>query len=531
LYTKTKPTVSRIKQFPITGHFDPVLLTAAKARVAQWNKRCQDPEKIQLALLLHVCKYASKTDFGAKHHFGKIESYSDFKDQVPLRNYGDFESYILRMRKGEPNVLWPGLITYFGQSSGSSNTNLKSKFLPISREQISYQKQAAFDLLSCYLTSSQASRFLGGYNLGLLPPSVLKEEVPGIFTGSNPGIMLRFLPLIAKHSFLPKHNLRDIVDYETKIELIAKEYLDYDIRSISGTTCWFSLLFDKVLEIAKKRDKTVHSVQQIWPNLNVLFGGGVQAEPYRNIIEDKIGKPICIIDNYNATEGGVFSATNQLDEDDLLMLLDRGVFFEFVPRSEHGQENANRIPLWEVEKDKDYSLVLTNSSGLYAYYIGDFIKFTSTFPHKMKFIGRATGVISLTQELTSFIEIEESILNTNKIHKCTTVDFLVAPEVGVENTGKGRYVLVVEFSKEPYNISGYLNTFDKELCKINRVYSEHRKNNSAILIPKIICLKKGSSNNIMKNLGFDNFQSKFPRIIDYHKFKTLENLMQEDFIL
>jgi hypothetical protein len=513
-----------LKRIPASAFTTPPLRALARARVTIWNSRARHPEAIQLSTLLKHCKTAANTEFGRAHDLANVKTYEDFKSRVPLRTYADFEPYLERMRKGERDVLWPGLIPYYGQSSGSSNTAALHKYLPISMEQIRWQQKAAFDLLSRYLVLSGDRSFTSGYNLALLPPSILKPESPGVNVGSNPGIMLRYVPKAAKRMAIPQLPIRDIPDYDEKLKAIAENYLDYDVRSISGTTCWFTVFFDHLLAVAKSRGRKVRTVGEIWPNLKVLFGGGVHAEPYRKIIEEKIGHSIVLIDNYNATEGGIFAATDRLHENGMIMLPDRGVFFEFVPRAEHGKPNATRVPLWKVEPGVDYSVALTTSSGLFGYYIGDFVRFTSIFPHRIEFAGRASGVLSLTQELTSFIEIENSFTEACEQHDCTIVDYAASSEVGVDHSGKGRYVFFVEFDKQPKNLAEFTVTVDQVLCRQNRVYREHRSKEVAILFPRLVVLPTGTTRKFMDALGYSSVQNKFPRIIDEKRRDLLSSM-------
>lgn len=513
-----------MKSVPAAGITGPALRALARARVAQWDARARRPEPSQLKILLSHCRTAANTEFGRAHDLGSVRSYEDFKSRVPLRTYAEFEPYLERMRRGARDVLWPGLIPYYGQSSGSSNTQALHKFLPISWEQIRWQKKAGFDLISRYLMLSGDRGFTGGFSLGLFPPSVLKPESPGVSVGSNPGIMLRHVPRAARLITLPRPAVRDITDYDQKLGAIAEAYLNHDVRSISGTTCWFSVMFDRLLETARGRGIKADTVGQIWPNLRVLFGGGVHAGPYRKIIHERVGHPVVLMDNYNATEGGIFAATDRLDEDGMLMVPDRGVFYEFVPRAEHGKPDASRVPLWKVEPGVDYSVVLTTSSGLFGYYIGDFVRFSSIFPHRMEFAGRASGVLSLTQELTSYIEIERSFTAAIEKHGSVVVDYSASSEVGVDSTGKGRYVFFAEFEKAPQDLDAFVATVDAELCLENRVYREHRSRNVAILPPRLVPLPPGATKKFMNALGYGSVQNKFPRIIDERRRDLLSSM-------
>jgi len=503
-----------LKTVPASAITGPALRTAARVRIAQWDVRSRLPQTVQLKTLLNHCRTAAETEFGRTHGFGRIRNYNDYKAQVPLRTYADFEPFLERMRKGEHDVLWPGLIPFYGQSSGSSSTAAQHKFLPISWEQIRWQRKAGFDLVARYLMLTGDREFTGGFNLGLLPPSVLTVESPGVHVGSNPGIMLRHVPKAVTYTTIPRPPVRDIVDYDQKMQAIADNYLYHDVRSISGTTCWFTIMFDRLLATAKARGMNASTVAEVWPNLRVLFGGGVHAEPYRKILDERIGHPIVLMDNYNATEGGIFAATDRLNDPGMVMLPDRGVFFEFVPRAEHGKPHPTRVPLWEVEPNVEYSVVVTTSSGLFGYYIGDYVRFSSVFPHRMEFSGRASGVLSLTQELTSYIEIERSVGAASEKHPCTIVEYAASSEIDVDRTGKGRYLFFIEFDREPNDLDAFTSAIDHELCQQNRVYREHRSGNVAILPPRLVPLAHGATKKLMEVLGYSSVQNKFPRIID-----------------
>jgi hypothetical protein len=504
------------------------LWAAAKLRVAQWNWAASSRErveKVQSEILLSHVGTAEGTEFGKKHDFAGIRCYEEFKERVPLRVYGDYEADLERMRQGAENVLWPGLIPYYGQSSGTSNTAKMHKFLPISREQIKWQVKAGFDVCARYLDMSGDRSLTGGYQLGLLPPAKVKQEGP-VGVASNPGIMQLHLPLAARPITLPKGRIREIEDYDKKMRAIAEAYLDYDVRALMGTTCWFTIMFDKLLEVAKERGRKADTVSDLWPNLRVLFGGGIYAEPYRPVIDRRIGRKIVLMDNYNATEGGIFAATDRMDDDGLLIIPDRGVFFEFVPRSEEGKPNATRVPLWRVETDVDYSVVVTTPSGLFSYMIGDYVRFKSLFPHRIVFAGRTSGMLSLTQELTTYLEIERAVAGAQKDQPATIVDFCASSEVGVEDSGKGRYVLFVEFDSDPPDPSKFLEAFDRELRNQNRVYREHRAKDVGILPPVLVPLKKGASRSFMDAIERTSVQNKFPRIVDERRREILLTFAQ-----
>ncbi len=482
-----------------------------------------------MATLLSHCKTAADTELGRMHRLGSVKSYDDFRSRVALRTYADYEPMLDRMRAGERDVLWPGLIKYFGNSSGTSHTAANSKFLPISDEQIRWQQKAGFDCLASYIAATNDRSFTKGYILALLPPANLKQH-GDVFTASNPGIMQLHLPAASKVLVLPKQEIRDIENYDEKLSAIADAYLDHDVRALSGTTCWFSILFDRVLEAAARKGRPAKNISEIWPNLRVLLGGGVFAEPYRKMINERVGRPVPIIDTYNATEGGIFAATDRpagIDGDDAMMMIpDRGVFFEFVPRAQHGKPDAERVPLWAVVPGVDYSVVVTTSSGLFGYYIGDFVRFTSVAPHRMVFAGRASGMLSITQELTTQIEIERAVASAQDSSPCSIVDYAAAAEVGTAATGKGRYLFFVEFEREPTNLAEFATAIDRELCVQNRVYREHRSRDVAILSPKVVPLDRGAAQRFMAALGHTSVQNKFPRIVDDRRKEILRRFAQ-----
>ena len=515
-----------MKSIPGAAISGPLLWAAARARVAQWDWIAASPERVrraQLTALTSHTRAAATTEFGRAHRLGQVRTDEDFRERVPLRTYADFEPYLVRMRKGARDVLWPGLIPYYGQSSGTSSTAALNKFLPVSLEQIKWQQRAGFDVIARYVALTGDRKLMGGYWMGLLPPGVVKRDGP-VGVASNPGLMQLHMPRVSRALVLPRPRERDIEDYDKKLDAIAANYLDHDVRVISGTTCWFSIFFDRLIAAAKARGQRVSTVKEIWPNLSLLAGGGVAAEPYRKIIDERLGGRATLIDNYNATEGGIFAATSSLTDDALTVIPDRGVYFEFVTKGEDTGPDAARVPLWRVERDVDYSVVLTTSSGLFGYVIGDYVRFSSLFPHKLRFAGRKSGVLSLTQELMTQLELENAVASASSSAACTLVDFAAGPDVGVGGSAKGRYSVFVEFERAPADLAAFAAALDRGLCEQNRVYREHRRSDVAILAPEVIPLPRGSTRRFMEALGQTSVQNKFPHIIDERRGHILRSL-------
>jgi hypothetical protein len=400
--------------------------------------------------------------------------------------------------------------------------------LPIGERQIAHQRHAGADTLMRHLARTGKSRFLSGFTLGLFPPTAMKEEGPVLIT-SNPALMVTRLPTFTRPSYLPEEDIRTMADYEKKLVAIAERYLDWDIHAVAGTTCWFTLLFEKVLEVAEKRGRRAHGIVDIWPNLTTMIGGGVSADPYLPVLRRLLGRDdATLVDSYNATEGGIYASSDRDalvggDEPGMLMLPHRGTFFEFVPVEERGNPRASRRPLWGVKKDVPYSILATTVSGLYSYEVGDIVRFTSVDPHRIEFMGRLAGCLSVTQELTTHVEIERAVAHAVRVCACRTIDFGAAADVGVHGGGKSRYVLFVEFDEgaEPASLDDFARAFDAGLCEQNRVYREHRAGDVAIFAPRVVPLVRGGAKRFLDEITAGNVQGKFPRILDDSRKKKV----------
>jgi hypothetical protein len=492
-----------------------VAVAAARVQLRTWDAAVLDVRRVQEATLRALLAHASDTEYGRYHGFGGIHDYEAFRRRVPLGDYDSFSPYIDRMRAGERGLLVPEPVLYFGNSSGSS-THGRSKFLPITDRQIRFQQRAGTDTVMAYLRSSGDAGMLSGFTLGLFPATTMRAEGPVLVT-SNPALMMTKMPLVTRPVYLPEDDVRTIANYEEKLGVIARRYLDHDVRAVAGTTCWFTLLFEKVLAEAKARGRDVRSISHVWPNLRVLFGGGVSAAPYLPVIRELVGRnDVTLVDTYNATEGGVYATSDFSGAAGMLMLPHRGTFFEFVPLEEREAANPTRVPLWSVERDRPYAIVVTTASGLYAYELGDIVRFPSIAPPRIEFMGRLSGCLSLTQELTTHVEVERAVAHATAACRCTTLDFGAAGDVAVDGTAKSRYLLFVEFQEgaAPGDLSAFAAAFDEGLCKENRVYREHRQNEVALVPPRVIPLASGGARRFLEEVTRGNVQGKFPRIID-----------------
>jgi hypothetical protein len=504
-----------------------VVQSVAAVQVHAWDAALRRVRQVQEQTLLALVRHGRETEFGRAHGFSRVRDYASYAREVPVGDYDSFSPFIDRMRAGERGLLVPEPVRYFGNSSGSSSHG-KSKFLPITDRQIRHQQRAGADALMRYLRWSRDEELLSGFTLGLFPPTTMRAEGPVLVT-SNPALMMTKMPLVTRPIYLPEADVRTIGNYDEKLGVIASRYLDHDVRAVAGTTCWFTLLFEKVLAAARARGRKASTVSEVWPNLRVLFGGGVAAAPYLPVVRELVGRDdVTLVDTYNATEGGVYAASDFSGADGMLMLPHRGTFFEFLPLDQRDSESRSRVPLWAVERGRPYSIIVTTSSGLYAYELGDIVRFTSLAPLRVEFMGRLSGCLSLTQELTTHVEIERAMEHALEAMRaagspCTTLDFGAAGEVGVDGGAKSRYVVFAEFQPgaAPQDMRAFTAAVDEGLCAQNRVYREHRKDEVALLPARVVQLAAGGAARFLEEITRGNVQGKFPRIID----DTKKNLL------
>lgn len=512
----------RLKQPPYPRWMSRALLEIGRVQVARWDSALEDVEAVQRKQLRRLLDHAKDTEFGRAHGFAKMTSYEDFRQGVPIGDYDSFSPAIDRMRKGERNLLVPEFVRYFGNSSGSSNQG-RPKFLPVTARQIHLQRRATQDALFRFLVHKRRGDFMAGYTLGLFPSTKMKQDGP-VLVSSNPAIMAANMPFVTRWGYLPDPETREISDYDAKMTRIAERTLDVDVRCIAGTTCWFSVMFQRVLEVARRDGRHVDTVRDIWPRLDLLIGGGVSADPYLPVIRSLLGRDdVTLVDTYNATEGGLYASSDFTGEPGLRVLPHRGTFFEVVPLDEHGKSDARRIPLWEVELGVPYVILPTTVSGLYAYELGDIVRFTTKVPLRMEFMGRLSGCLSLTQELMTHVEVERAMAHACGKLKTTVVDF-GASGVVVAN-GSPYYLIFVEPS-EAADEGAFAKALDEGLCEQNRVYREHRQGSIAIAHPRVVTLGAGMASRFLKSSTGGNLQGKFPRILNRSRAEALWALVR-----
>lgn len=500
-------------------------LLAAKLRGAQLDARSRHPRRAQERALFDLVRSAQRTSFGATHRFDAIRTVEAFRREVPVRDYLGLKPWIDRALAGEPNCLWPGTIPYFGMSSGTTAGN---KYLPISLRQIRSQKRHGFDPIASYLRSSGDTRLFDGVGLVLGSSSTLTPHPSGAYIGDNTGIMAHHVPALVSGLYRPTPDVRRIPDWDLKIDAVVRECLDEDVRFLAGTPSWFPGLFDRLLEVARDGGRRADTVLDVWPNLRLLTGGGVRYEPYRALIEARLGRPVPYVDVYNATEGGFFGVQDRPDDPAMRMLPDTGVFFEFVPVTDLDRPNPERRALWEVEKDVVYAVVVSTPSGLFGYRIGDCVRFVELFPHRFLFEGRTAAFLNLQGEHVSQGELERAMRVACQSSNVELVDFTVTADVGIDGGSAARHVFLVEIDGAAPEVRRFSEALDRDLRARNDDYGTHRASRHGLREPEIRFVPRGTFHRWMRLRGKLGGQHKVPRVLlDPHARKSLEATARE----
>lgn len=486
-----------------------------KKRIHQIDLFLKYPIDVQEELLLKLVSTAKRTAFGKEHHFSEIENYKDFVKNVPIQKYETIAPLIERCRKGEQNLFWPTPIKWFAKSSGT--TNAKSKFIPVSNEALEYcHLKAGKDMLCLYITNNEESQLFTGKGLKLGGSSAIYEDNNSYF-GDLSAIITENLPFWADFSSAPKQETALLAEWETKLEAIIEETIHEDITSLVGVPSWMLVLLNRVLDKTGK-----NNILEVWPNLEVYFHGGVNFNPYREQFKKIIPKKnFRYYETYNASEG-FFAIQDQNNSKELLLMLDYGIFYEFIPMSDYKGENSIAIPLSEVKKDVDYGLIITTNAGLWRYMIGDTVKFTSLEPFRIKITGRTRHYINVFGEELNIENVEDALNLACKKTKSTITDYTLAP-IFMEGKNSGGHEWMIEFKDAPENLLYFTELLDNALKSINSDYEAKRYNNLTLAFPKINVAKKGLFYDWLKQKGKLGGQHKVPRLSNKREF--LEELL------
>ena len=468
------------------------------------------PAEVQNDVLLNLVDKAKNTIIGRDFGFSSIKSYEDFSKKVPVFSYENFSDKIELARKGENNIFWPTKIKWFAKSSGT--TNSKSKFIPVSDESLEDCHYAAGkDLLCMYLNNNSDSQLFTGKSLRL-GGSKTPYEKNGTFYGDLSAILIDNMPFWAEFSSTPSNKTSLMDDWNYKIEAIINETINENVTSLAGVPSWMLVLLNKIIERSDKK-----YISEIWPNLEVYFHGGVSFKPYLNQYNNILNNnSMHYYEIYNASEG-FFAIQHENNSNELLLMLDYGIFYEFIDMKCFETKEEKIIPLCEVEKNKNYSILITTNAGLWRYKIGDTVKFTSLSPYKIIITGRTKHFINVFGEEV-IIENTDNVINRlSSKYNLKIVDYTVAP-IFMENNKKGAHEWFIEFNEEPNKNIKIDEIIDKELKKENSDYEAKRYNDFTLEKPKVI---KGSKGVFMKWLEINNKlggQNKIPRLSNNRKF-------------
>ena len=426
--------------------------------VKKWSDNAVETQKKNFDYLI---KKAKNTAFGRDHAFSNISSYEDFRKNVPIRDYEKLRPYVERAVAGEKNVLWVGRPKYFAKTSGTTSG---AKYIPLSKESIKYHINSARNALFSYVNETGNADFFDGKMI-FLSGSPEIEEKNGVFIGRLSGIVNHHIPSFFKGNQKPSFETNCIDDWETKLDKIVEETVEEDMRLISGIPPWMQMYFDKLIE--KKGKK----IKEVFPNLSVLVQGGVNYEPYRAKITDSIGKDVDTIETYPASEGFIAYQDSQKEEG-LLLLLNNGIFYEFVPTDEYFDDNPSRLTIGEVELGVNYALIMSTNSGLWGYSIGDTVKFVSKKPYRLVVTGRIKHFISAFGEHVIGEEVEKAMNAALAIHRDAKVtEFTVAPFVS-SGEGKSYHEWFVAFESKPNDLAGFAKELDVQLTQLNTYYDD-----------------------------------------------------------
>ena len=472
------------------------------------NKSQKEANDIQKNLLNELIKKSYKTDFGVDHNFKHIKTYDDFKSNVPIRNYEEIKNYINKIRRGKDNVLWPGKPLYLAKTSGTTSG---AKYIPLTKESLKNQINSASYLLINYLINKKKLNAVMGKAMFISGSPILNSK-NNIMSGRLSGIVNYHEPFYLKPIILPSKKTNRIENWEKKINKIADETIDKDLRILGGIPPWIQMYFD-VLE-----NKTGKKIKDIFPNLELICHGGVNFDPYKNNLFNSIGKKIDTLETFPASEG-FFAYQNKIESENLILQINSGIFYEFIELSELEKKNPKRIMVGEVELNKNYAMVISTNAGLWSYSIGDTIKFTNLNPLKIKVTGRTKHYLSTFGEHVIVEEVDKALNKAcEKFANIHIVEFTVGPKI-INKKGRSHHEWLIEFKQPPENIGLFEKEVDKNLQSLNPYYKDLIKD-GVLSTLKIKVMKKKSFINFMKSIGKLGGQNKVPRISNDRKLIT-----------
>ena len=462
-------------------------------------------DEIQKKQLYSLLGTAQNREIEKLYRFKKIPDYKTFSEQVPLITYEELKPYVERMLKGENNLIWPSKVRWFAKSSGT--TNDKSKFIPVSKEGL-YQchYRGGTDCVVSYLNMNPDSRMFSGKGLILGGSHQISSLRKDIRCGDLSACLIQNINPLVNLIRVPEKRIALMSEWEKKLEEIVRSTLHKNVTNLSGVPSWFLTLIKKILQQSGKQ-----YLSEVWPNLEVFFHGGISFEPYRSYYKELIpSEKMHYVETYNASEG-FFAVQNSFDEQGMLLLLDIGVFFEFIPLSEVGKKDPIVLPIWEIEKGQNYALVITTNSGLWRYQIGDTVKVISTDPAKIIISGRTKHFINAFGEELMVDNAEKGLAKTCEQTGAIISNYSAAP-VFMSNKSRGRHQWLIEFEKEPESLEQFADILDATLQSLNSDYEAKRYKGIFLDRLEIIKARPGLFHDWLKDKGKLGGQHKIPRL-------------------
>ena len=474
-------------------------------RLRKLDLYATEAEALQRDVLRRLLQKAAQTEWGKAHGYGKELSYEDFARQTPLNTYEELKGYIDRMRHGEKDVLWPGRVKWYAKSSGT--TNDKSKFIPVSADNLHDTHYAGGkDAVVWYLRNNPTSRIFDGKALILGGSHAPNYNLPGSLVGDLSAILIENINPLVNMVRVPKKATALLSDFEIKRERIAREAMKQNVTNLSGVPSWMLSVLNKVMELSGKQH-----LDEVWPNLEVFFHGGVAFTPYRGQYERLIpSQGMHYMETYNASEG-FFGLQDDPSDPAMSLMIDYGVFYEFIPMDEFDKEQPTAVPLWGVETGRNYAMVISTSSGLWRYVIGDMIRFTSCNPYKFIITGRTKSFINAFGEELIVDNAEKGLAEACQQTGAEVLEYTAAP-VFMDDKGKCRHQWIVEFSREPSDIEAFARILDESLQQINSDYEAKRYKDITLQRLELIKARPGVFNDWLKQKGKLGGQHKVPRL-------------------
>lgn len=488
------------------------------SQIADYSLQAAD---IQYQQLFDLLKKAQSTEYGLLHDFKSIRSVEVFKSRVPVVDYEGLRPYVERLREGEKSLLWPGEIKWFAKSSGTTST--KSKFIPVSREALEdCHFRGGKDVVALYLSNHNPnSQMLSGKCLTLGGSHQINSFSNDSYYGDLSAILIENSPFWSNFIRTPSQSIALLENWDEKLEKITEATLNENVTSLAGVPSWFLILLRHILATSGKK-----SLHEVWPNLELFIHGGINFTPYRQQYERIMGDPINYMETYNASEG-FFAIQDLPTRNDLLLMLDYGIFYEFLPLSEVGNPYPKSLDVTEVALDTDYAMVITTNGGLWRYLIGDTVRFTSLSPLRLIISGRTKHFINAFGEELMIDNAEKALDRACQVTGAAILEYTAAPVFMGEEI-KGRHQWLVEFDVKPDSLSDFVEVLDATLKSLNSDYEAKRYKDITLDIPELVVARKGLFFDWMKNRNKLGGQNKVPRLSNNRDF--IDELLKINFI-